>query len=61
MSDNPEEQYLMDALRILREDYAKAAKPYVDRLVAIRSMRIEPMYIPIESLSQEFLDASLKE
>lgn len=34
-----EERYLLEVLAMLRENYAKSAKPYIDRLVAIRSMQ----------------------
>lgn len=34
-----EERYLREVLARLQEDYHKAAKPYVDRLVTIYAMR----------------------
>ena len=34
-----EERYLRETLAMLHESYAKAAKPYIDRLVAINAMR----------------------
>jgi hypothetical protein len=46
---NAEEQYLVDAIRVLQRDYEKAAKPYFDRLVQIRSMQPPPpMIISLE-------------
>lgn len=37
--NNAEERYLLEMLAILRESYEKMTKPYIDRLVSIRSMR----------------------
>lgn len=37
--DMTEEQYLREILAVLENDYAKAAKPYIDRLTAIYAMR----------------------
>ena len=37
--NNAEERYLRETLAILQESYSKAAKPYIDRLVVIRSTR----------------------
>jgi len=34
-----EERYLREHIAMLQESYAKAAKPYIDRLVAINAMR----------------------
>lgn len=39
-----EERYLIDAINALRREYEQAAKPYVDRLVYLRSIRA-PRYI----------------
>ena len=47
--DNAEERYLRETLAILQESYSKAAKPYIDRLVAIHSMRPPaPMMVTLE-------------
>lgn len=44
-----EERYLQEILAMLQEEYAKAAKPYIDRLVAIRMMeQPRPMILTIE-------------
>lgn len=42
-----EEEHLLQMLGILEREYRKQAQPYVDRLVAIRTMRAEmqPMTI----------------
>ena len=36
------ERYLLEMLATLKESYAKAAKPYIDRLVAIRMIEAHP-------------------
>lgn len=36
---NDEEMYLLQTIYDLKKSYEQAAKPYVDRLVAIRSMQ----------------------
>ena len=38
-ADAAEERYLRETLAMLQERYAKAVKPYIDRLVAIHAMR----------------------
>ncbi len=49
MSLDAEERYLQETLAALQESYAKAAKPYLDRLVAIQMMRPpEPMLVTVE-------------
>ena len=40
-----EEQYLVNQIDLLRESYEKAAKPYVDRLIQIRSMSLPSLSI----------------
>lgn len=51
--DEEEEQYILDALRLVQESYRRAAQPYMDRLVNLRAMRpSEPFYI-----TQEQFDA----
>jgi hypothetical protein len=50
-ADAAEERYLRETLAMLQESYAKAAKPYIDRLVAISSMRQPaPVVMSIERL-----------
>ena len=43
--DDAEERYLHETLAMLQESYAKAAKPYIDRLVAIR--RLKPLQMVV--------------
>lgn len=46
---NAEEEYLHEAIAALQKQYARAAKPYIDRLVAIQSMKSPPpMFISVE-------------
>lgn len=48
-SSATEERYLRETLAMLHESYAKAAKPYIDRLVAINAMRQPaPMIVTLE-------------
>jgi hypothetical protein len=41
-----EEKYLFEMLRMLQESYAKAAQPYIDRLVTLKTLRIPCMVLP---------------
>ena len=41
-----EERHINEILRILQEDYIKAAQPYIDRLMAIQPVR--PMLVTLE-------------
>lgn len=43
-----EERYLRETLAMLQESYAKAAKPYMDRLVALHSRSLPQMLVPVE-------------
>lgn len=44
-----EERYLHEMLAMLRDNYAKAAEPYLKRLAEIHAMRRpQPIVIPIE-------------
>lgn len=46
---NAEEEYLHEVIAALQEQYNRAAKPYIDRLVAIQSMKApSPMFISTE-------------
>ena len=47
-ADAAEERYLRETLAMLQESYAKAAKPYLDRLVALHSRSLPPMLVPVE-------------
>lgn len=42
---NEEERQLLEMLSFIQHEYTKAAKPYIDRLVAIRQRRISPQMI----------------
>lgn len=47
MSD--EEKYLRETIASLQQSYAKAVKPYLDRLVAIERMRTPaPVIVTVE-------------
>ncbi len=50
--DDSEERYLRETLAMLQESYAKAAKPYIDRLVAIRSLRTPQMFMTVEQAQE---------
>lgn len=43
MNDNDQEKYLIEMIEHLKQEYVKAAEPYVKRLAAIRSRRIGPL------------------
>ena len=43
-----EERYLLGQLAIIRQSYEQAAKPYVDRLVALRSRSLPQMIVSID-------------
>ena len=46
-----EEELIFERLEMLRRDYERAAKPYIDRLCAIRAMEMpKPMIITPEQL-----------
>ena len=47
-ADAAEERYLRETLSMLQESYAKAAKPYMDRLVAMHSRSIPQMLVTVE-------------
>ena len=47
-ADAAEERCLRETLAMLQESYAKAAKPYTDRLVALHSRRIPQMVVTVE-------------
>ena len=42
-----EEDYLKGILSTLRQEYEKAAQPYVDRLIKIRSTRLETQLLEV--------------
>jgi len=43
-----EERYLRETLAMLQESYAKAALPYIDRLVALHSRSVPQMFVMVE-------------
>jgi hypothetical protein len=57
---SPEERYCLEALHVLRMEYEKAAKPYVDRLVSIHSLRTPTYVIPITDLP-DWMKGDLKD
>jgi hypothetical protein len=38
-SHDNEERFLLETIHLIKQEFDKAAKPYVDRLCVIRSMR----------------------
>ena len=45
-----EQEYLMQMIDLLRLEYEKAAKPYIDRLVYLKSFEpLRTIYIPAEA------------
>ena len=56
-SQMTEEDYLYEQIRLLQISYEKAAKPIIDRLVRIKSLRSQPSIwvsmSELESLSPE--------
>jgi len=44
-ANNEQERQLLEMIDFLQKEYAKAAKPYVDRLIAIRQRTITPQMI----------------
>lgn len=47
-ADEAEERYLRETLAMLQESYAKAAKPYIDRLAALHSRRVPKIVVTVE-------------
>ena len=47
-ADAAEEHYLRETLAMLQESYAKAAKPYIDRLVTLHSRSVPQMIVTAE-------------
>jgi hypothetical protein len=57
--EDAEERYLYDRLADLRRSYELAAKPYIERLVAIRSMRTGPGITLTLDQAREFVDFTM--
>jgi hypothetical protein len=55
-----EERYCHEAIRALQLSFNKAAKPYIDRLVSIRSLRTPTYVIPITDLP-DWMKGALKD
>ena len=56
-----EEDYLHEMLAMLQESHAKAAKPYIDRLVAIQAIKPpEPIFVTVEQ-SEALVDPGKKD
>ena len=51
--DNEQERQLLEMIAFLQKEYAKAAKPYIDRLVAIRQRRINPRMMIVTEQRQD--------
>ena len=50
------ERRCYEALALLRLEYERAARPYIDQLVKIRNMRPpQPMIIPLDRMTQDDL------
>ena len=47
-ADEAEERYLRETLAMLQESYAKAAKPYIDRLASLHSRRVPQILVTVE-------------
>lgn len=54
--ENAEERYLYDRLAELRRSYELAAKPYIERLVQINSLRTGPSITLTLEQAREFID-----
>lgn len=59
--DGGEERYLREVLAMLRRDFDRAAKPYMDRLVQIASMRLPPRVIHVTESMGAFAGAVVHE
>ena len=57
--EDAEERYLYERLAYLRRGYELAAKPYIDRLVAIRSTRPSPSITLTIDQAREFIDLTM--
>jgi hypothetical protein len=56
MSEITEEQLCIHMLQELRAQYEQDAKPFVDRLVAIKSMQTKTYVVKEASFDQTFMD-----
>jgi hypothetical protein len=53
---NAEEDYLMQMLHNLQEEYRKAAEPIVKRLASIRERQLPPLIVTFDQLPQYLQD-----
>ena len=51
--ESDEERYLLRVLADLQRRYSEAAKPFVDRLVRLRAMRMPKYQIPLSLWEQQ--------
>ncbi len=52
MTIDEQEQYLIEAIDSLRRGYEAATRPYIDRLVMLRSLRpAPPIWITIDKIA----------
>lgn len=57
--EDAEESYCYQALAELRRSYDAAAKPYIDRLVQIKSMKPAPRIVLTLDQACEFVDFTM--
>ena len=57
--EDAEERYLYERLADLRRSYELAAKPYIERLVQIRSLRPAPSITLTLDQAREFIDFTM--
>lgn len=57
--DTAEERYCLQALAELRRSYERDAKPYIDRLVQLRSTRPVPTITLTLDQAREFIDFTM--
>ncbi len=50
-----QERYLLDILHAIWESHEKAAKPYLERLLEIRRMRIPKQIVVTEDLARQMV------
>jgi len=48
-----QERYLLDILHAIRESHERAAKPYLERLLEIRSRRIQKQIVVTEDQARQ--------
>ena len=46
------EKYLIEIIEMLKEDYNKAAKPYLDELVRLRNAQPKKIFVSIEQMEK---------